>query len=406
MTVVKEMTSGRTSRGREKVGPFSPSSSRRIDADTFGRHDASYIREHGGEPVVMKTQPLRPAAYSSSHEDWHPSPDDERRDSTSQTIEFRTRIPSHVRPAVPTRTNEDKAFLDEPLPTDTDPLISRRRRRILALSAAAIFTGAVVAAGSIAVLPMLHDKGGTQQAASDKKDLNLILPNPNTPTPPTAPLENNNNSNATTTIVITDKGSITDGNQWNTAAKKTHDSLGHSSTPVTNIVAKEGAYDSRSTSPDPDSAKAGDSFTTLNSAAIQTVDRLEHALSADASQAEKDAATIIHQLNNLSPMETQALIAQYGPQLESLKKDLVAILGSQTDTQPSHSLQKLAVAQSSVTETQTMAETAKKPTTIFSRIAEKAGNIIHRGSVTDGKKAIAALSADRNRRQRQLYLAV
>lgn len=213
---------------------------------------------------------------------------------------------------------------------------------------------------------------------------------------------------------ITEAGTISDQdrNGWGHSANKTQDALerNHSLTRTINIISKVGAYDSRGTSPDPDTAQSGDAMITLNEPAIELVDRLQDPLRQNASDAEVYAAQIIHRLNSLSPMETKAFIEHYGQDIESLKQNLTNILSAEQQNASTAANQHVQKEGQPLTQsTEVSAEIASKEsvqtastftaTTIFSHTIEKVKRGINKK--TTGEKAIAAMAKARHLRQQQ-----
>lgn len=256
-----------------------------------------------------------------------------------------------------------------------------RTQRLVAGATAAVITGFAILGGTA----LFRDKQTVP-----------LTPNNNSVKVQVPDLPHPRESLPTPVVHITETSIISaqDGNQWNASASKTFDAIDHQSNVVTNIVAKIGAYESRVTNPDPDTAQAGDSFTTLTAAAIRVVDRLGQPPGPDAPHAEVEAAQLINQLNSLGPMATKVFIQNYGSEIEALKTQLTAILTPQQEQQTSY--QKTQVSgPTQIASTSTTKETGKQMP-IFSLAAlsptqEKA--------LRKGKKAIAALARDQQKRQ-------
>lgn len=390
-----------------------------------GRHTAAYIRSQGETPVSIAEIRGKTTQSSARELPQTSSVLPQRIPKVALREEIAaaaTPVPAdlqvlslqspgtlaHTEPLPPAQTDIPKAVVisiseagnsepiadpDAPKPEirthRTNPRRPRRRRMVAA--AAAIVTGLAALGGGLQMM-----KDNKTPSPTQKTSVELSVPDYQQP-----PLQEPKESS----LQISEVGKISDQdhNGWGHSASKTQAALDrdHSLVGVTNIVSKVGAYDSLGTSPDPDAAKPGDTMITLTKPAIQTVDRLQNTVAPDASEAEKEAAKIIKQLNSLDPMETKAFVEHYGTEIEALKQDLSTILGEkQAITSSQSPIRTEAVAATA----DKKIVTAAKATTIFSRVADRISRIHSPGQVEQvnkGKKAISGLAKDQRSRQRQ-----
>lgn len=409
---------------RTKMSPTDSQLSRQSSNEYVPRHSKEYILAQGETPrVIQPLPPAPPRLFESIPESRSAMP------ASDTSLPKRTpgdalkaelgEIPSLSTPQVnhpavrtghriPARSAEENSQVvtnPDPVGTTQQTLLRsatekgiharkkpRKPRRFLAAATAAVVLGVALAGTGFA---LLKDRKTTPLPA-DRKSSELLVQN----LPPTLEPESPILIQLTETGVISNK----DGNQWNASATRTLEALDHRSTPVTNIVAKVGAYDSRITSPDPDAAQAGDAFTTLSESAIEVVDRLQQPPGPDASEAEQEAARLIHRLNSLSPMETKTFIEHYGSDIEALKQHLTTILTPQQEDKTS-SLTPTQFELTSPDHSSGGQADKAQETTIFSRILDKTTHLFKRDPQTKGRKAIAALAKERDRRQKQPSLA-
>lgn len=404
--------------------PLSPLS-RDIRTEPYqGRHRPEYILSQGEKPNYInkeKTPPIPEPTPATSPPAEEPQP-------PSVTV-FPQRIPmTHIVPellAVPTPSvpkserntlaspppkrrrptetqgpvpNKESVPVDKPVPAINGVIVAdntktiephkkqkKSRKRTIALATAAAVAGATLIGGGLTIF---KDKK-TAPPPSNHNATQPFLPDKSQPLePPQIPPVHIENPSTITTE---------DGNQWSTTANKVQDTLSHPSIPVTNIFAKLGAYEVIATSPNPDSAKPGDQFPIPTEPAIRLVDRLQQPLGPNATVDEKEAARLISKLNNLAPMETKQVIDLYGDDILALKLHLTNIItAEQTKDMVSFQAPKRSEVPTSA---------KAQETTVFARAVDKVTNLIKRDPQTKAKKAMAEMTKDYQKRQKQTSYA-